>query len=86
MWIVKTLGRRTRNGVDHVYSVNGSFITSDMDAAIDEAFECLREQMSASNVQAILEAPVAAPAVRLQDNPDYWNGTLEQETVRQFRI
>jgi hypothetical protein len=85
MWIVKTLGRRTCNrqtgkGVDRVYSVNGAFITQDLETAVDEAIEVLRDEMGGRAVVSIPVAVYKAP-VRPQLTEEYWNGTWKLEVT-----
>lgn len=82
MWIVKTLGRRTRNGVDRVYSVNNAVMTSDLEDAVDAAFDVLREEMSGrTTVERLLETPavVTRKAPAPQETAEYWNGTWKPE-------
>lgn len=82
MWIVKTLGRRTRAGIDRVYSVNGAFVTQDLEEAADAAIEALKEEIAGN----VLTSPyvilpmqtmmaLAKREQRPQDTADYWNCT-----------
>lgn len=80
MWIVKTLGRRTRNGVDRVYSVNGAVITQDLEEAADAAIEVLRVEMAGDKFERVHgPAPQRPPA--LHSMPGYWDGTLTTEQI-----
>lgn len=81
MWIVKTLGRRTRNGVDRVYSVNGAFITQDLEKAAEEAIEVFKDEMRAT-YDLLPAYPVIKninPDIRPQDRPEYWAGAWKPE-------
>jgi hypothetical protein len=80
MWIVKTLGRRTRNGVDRVYSVNGVFITQDLNEAADAAIDVLREEMAGDKFERV-HGPAPKRAPMLHDLPGYWDGTLTTEQI-----
>lgn len=80
MWIVKTLGRRTRAGIDRVYSVNGVFITQDLDEAADAAIDVLREEMAGDKFERV-HGPAPKRAPMLHDLPGYWDGTLTTEQI-----
>ena len=77
MWIVKTLGRRTRNGVDRVYSVNGTFITQDLDDAAEAAIEAMKQEIAGNTMHTLPPLPKADVAP--QERADYWNGTWRLE-------
>lgn len=81
MWIVKTLGRRTRNGVDRVYSVNGAVITQDLEEAADAAIDVLRVEMAGDKFERIYGPAPTRPPV-LHDLPGYWDGSLTTDQIR----
>jgi hypothetical protein len=80
MWIVKTLGRRTRNGVDRVYSVNGAVITQDVEEAADAAIDVLREEMAGDKFERIY-GHKGNQVHHVHSLPGYWDGTLTTEQI-----
>lgn len=80
MWIVKTLGRRTRNGVDRVYSVNGAVITQDLEEAAEAAIDVLRVEMAGDKFESVY-GHKGDREHHVHSLPGYWDGTLTTEQI-----
>lgn len=83
MWIVKTLGRRTRNGVDRVYSVNGVYFQADLEKAVDDAIEVFKDEMAGDKFERVY-GHKGDRVHHIHSLPGYWDGTMTTEQILEY--